>query len=79
MGGPSGYYVKWNKPVRERQISYHFTYVESKEQYKWMKQKQTPRYREETDGCQKRGFEDWAKKGRNWEVQVGSYKTVMGT
>ena len=32
MDGPGEHYAKWNKPVRERQIPYDFTYVESNEQ-----------------------------------------------
>ena len=27
MGGPGEHYAKWNKPVRERQIPYDFTYM----------------------------------------------------
>ena len=27
MDGPGEYYVKWNKPVRERQIPYDLTYM----------------------------------------------------
>ena len=27
MDGPRQYYAKWNKPVRERQIPYDFTYM----------------------------------------------------
>ena len=27
MDGPEEYYAKWNKPVRERQIPYDFTYL----------------------------------------------------
>ena len=27
MDGPRGYYAKWNKSVRERQILYDFTYI----------------------------------------------------
>lgn len=27
MDGPRGYYDKWNKPDRERQITYDFTYM----------------------------------------------------
>ena len=27
MGGPRGYYAKWNKSDRERQILYDFTYM----------------------------------------------------
>ena len=27
MNGSKGYYVKWNKPDRERQIPHNFTYM----------------------------------------------------
>ena len=27
MDGPGEYYAKWNKPVRERQVPYDFTYM----------------------------------------------------
>lgn len=27
MGGPRGYYAKWNESDRERQIPYDFTYM----------------------------------------------------
>ena len=27
MDGPSDYHIKWNKPDRERQISYDITYI----------------------------------------------------
>ena len=30
MDGPRGYYAKWNKSDRERQILYDFIYMESK-------------------------------------------------
>ena len=33
------YNVKWNKPVRERQIQCDFTHVEFKKQNKWTKKK----------------------------------------
>ena len=32
MDGPGEHYAKWNKPVRDRQIPYDFTHVESNEQ-----------------------------------------------
>ena len=58
MGVPRGYYSKWNKSDRERQILYDFTFMwkiknETKEQ---TKQKQTHRYREKTSGCQGEGL-----------------------
>ena len=34
MGGPRGYYVKWNKLNRERQILYDFTYMWNLKQMK---------------------------------------------
>ena len=27
IDGPGEHYAKWNKPVRERQIPYYFTYI----------------------------------------------------
>ena len=27
IGGPRGYYAKWNEPVRERRIPYDSTYM----------------------------------------------------
>ena len=57
MNGPRGYYVKWNKLDRKRQVPYDFTYM-------WIvkyktseptERKQTCRYREQTGGCQNRG------------------------
>ena len=32
MDGPGEHYAKWNKPVRDRQMPYDFTHVESNEQ-----------------------------------------------
>ena len=32
MDGCGEHYAKWNKPVRERQMPYDFTHVESNEQ-----------------------------------------------
>ena len=34
MDGPGKHYTKWNKPVRERQGPYDFTYMESNKQNK---------------------------------------------
>ena len=39
-------------------------------------QKQTHRYREQTDGCQ---FGGWVKKVKDCEAQIGSYKMITGT
>ena len=49
MDGLGGYYAKWSKSDRERQILYDITYVESKIYNKLvneMKKKQSHRYRE---------------------------------
>ena len=36
MDGPRGYYAKWNKSDRERQMPYDFTYMWNlKKWYKW--------------------------------------------
>ena len=32
MDGPGEHYANWNKPIRERQVPYDFTYVEFNEQ-----------------------------------------------
>ena len=44
MDGLGGYYAKWNKSDRERQILYDITQMKTKK-------KQTHRYREQTCGC----------------------------
>ena len=52
MGGLGGFYAKWNKSVRERQIWYHL-YVESKKFNKLVnitKKEKTHRYREQISG-----------------------------
>lgn len=62
-----GYYAKWNKSDRERQISYDFTYMWNlKQQNKWINEKQdhTYQYWEQTDGCQ-RGV-GWGNRQTGW-------------
>ena len=54
MDGPGAHYAKWNKPVRERQVPYDFTYtwnLMNKENLKKTKEKQTHGYEEQTDIC----------------------------
>ena len=56
MDGPKGYYAQWNKSVRERQTPHDFIYMWNLK-YKiseQTKQKQTHRYKEQTDGCKRR-------------------------
>ena len=55
--GSTGYYAKWNKSHRERQISYDRTYMwnlknQTNEQ---TEQKQSHWYREQIGGCQRGG------------------------
>ena len=56
MDGLGGYYAKWNKPDRERQILYDITYMWNLKKYNKLvnitKKKQTHRYREQTSGYQ---------------------------
>ena len=62
MDGPSGYYARWNKSDREKQILHDITYVESKKHDKLVniiKKKQTHRYREQTSGYQR-----WEREAR---------------
>ena len=68
MGGLGGYYAKWSKSDRERQIPYNFTSmwnVKTKINGQ-SKQKQTHRYREQTDGWQMgREFRELGGKGED--------------
>ena len=48
MDGPGEHYAKWNKPVRERQIPYDFTHVESNEQTEQGKWGQTHRQQDDS-------------------------------
>ena len=88
MDGPRGYYAKENKSERERQIPHDFTYMwnlknNMKDQ---TKQKQTHRYREQTDGCQlEEGFRGWVRKVKgvrntNWQLENshGHVNTALG-
>ena len=51
MGRPRGYYAKWNKSDRERQILYDFTYMWNLEN-----KAERLRHREQTGGCQRWGM-----------------------
>ena len=59
MDGSRGYYTKWNKSERERQIPNDFTYMWNlqNKMKKQTKLKQTQRYREQASGCQTGGGE----------------------
>ena len=57
----------------------NMVYMDSKEQNKQTKQKQTHRYREPTNGCQMRGglgagWKRWSYQA----IQISGYKIVMG-
>ena len=64
MDGPRGYYAKWNKSDRERQILYDFIYMESKKAKQMNKHNKTQnhKYREQTSGFQRGGgVQGWEK------------------
>ena len=60
MDGPREYYVKWNKPVKERQISCDFTYM-------WNLMNKTNKI--ETDSCIQRT--DWQRSERRAVAGLG--------
>ena len=66
MDEPRGFYAKLNTSDRERQIPYDFTYTWNLKKNKINEQaklKQTHRYKEQTDNCQRGGtLGDWMKK-----------------
>ena len=66
MDGSRGYYAKWNKSGRERQIPYDFTYMWNLKNKinEQTKQKQTHTSREQTVGCQIVG--GWEAKWKSW-------------
>ena len=57
MNWPRGYYAMWNKSVKERQIPYDFTYMWNLKNNinEKTRKRQTHRYREQTDGCERGG------------------------
>ena len=63
MVGSRGYYTKWNKSDREKQLPYDINYMwnvknKTNEKTKW---KQTHKYKEEINGCLPEG---WRIEGR---------------
>ena len=67
MVGASGYYAKWNKSDRERQILYDFTCMWTLRITKRMIQHNriSYKYREQIGGCQRGGNEE--EKRNRWE------------
>ena len=74
MDGPGGYYAKWSKPDRERQISYDITYMWDLKKMIQMnlftKQKQTLRLQKQPYGYQKGKV---GGGGINWEFGSNIY------
>ena len=80
MNGPGGYYAKWNKSDRE--IVWFHLHIEPKKWTNITKWKQSHRYKEQTDGCQRGGWwgderKRWGRwKGTNFQSQ-NKWVTVM--
>ena len=56
LGGPGDYFTKRNKPDRESQIPDDIIYMwkqTKNHKQQQQREKQTHKYREQTDGCQK--------------------------
>ena len=65
MGGPYGYYAKWDKSEKDK---YEFTYVE-------LKKKNAQRHREWTGYCWRGGVWGVSKMGEGGqEIQISSHK-----
>ena len=81
IDAPGEHYATWNKPVRERQIPYDFTYMWNLKNKinEQTELKQTHWHRKQTDDdCQSsRVWETRWKRWMDWDVQIGSYKIVM--
>ena len=73
MDGPRDYYTKWRKSERERQISYHITYVWNlKKWYKWtyLQIRNRPRHRKQTYDY--RGGKGGGV-GINWKYEINRH------
>ena len=65
--------------INKMAINIHQSTIEFKKQNEQVEQKQTHRYREQFDSCQMREvLERRVKKVKDWEVQIGSNRIVMG-
>ena len=79
MDGPRGYCTKWNKSVRERQMPCNFTHLWNVKNKINEQTVENDSYRERFDGCQRgKGVEELGKRWRDQEVQIGSYKVIIG-
>ena len=77
--GPRGYYAKWDISVRKTNTIWFHLHVESREQYKPTNNNRL--IDTENRLMVTRGDINWGngwKRWRDWEVQIGSYKIVMG-
>ena len=76
MDVPWGYYAKWNKSDRERQIPYNLIYMWDlkNKTNKQTKQNKTHRHRKQNGGCQGDGgvggWEKWVKGVKRYKLTV---------
>ena len=76
MDGLGGYFAKWNKSNRDRQILYNITYILNLKNIpcQWILKKRK-RYREQTSGYQwRKGRDEGRYRGRRLRVQTIMYK-----
>ena len=60
MDRSRGYYAKWNKSDKEREIPHDLAYMWNlRNRTNETKQKRAHRYREQMGGCRKRGGKGW--------------------
>ena len=77
MDGPGEHYAKWNKPIREKQILYDFTHVESNEQTELISEIETDAWTESRmaamEGWGGRGIKQKGKRTHGHGQQRGDY------
>ena len=73
MDGPRGYYAKWNKSDRERQILYAFTHMWHIKKNQ-TRQKQRHRYKEQSSGYQRGKGEGEGKMGKGDQLYGDGWK-----
>ena len=66
MDGPRGYYVRWNKSDRERQIPHSSINMQNLKNKinEQIRQRQSHTYRKQISGCQ--GGGDWGDGWKRW-------------
>ena len=70
MNEPGGYYAKWNKSEKEKHCMISLIMWNLKTKTNIINQKQTNRYREQADGCQREG---------GWGVEWNKWGRLRGT